>query len=213
MGVGKLLQGGCCVGLNQLGRVAVIIERFFCCCWKGFIFLIFLWCSWTLNGWMGYYNIFRQYLHTCSLQFSFYFIPCVWLLVYYRIVTWGRVKGRLGSDVVAQISPTGVYQFLSLCMFDLIRVMLRLLLVILGNSFFKLGVRNGVLAFFSTFICGGHFGHVFREIVFCQMFLAVGIRLQRRPDDFNFHIHKSSILCAEIEVQLLKNILTLGNWP
>ena len=62
------------------------------------------------------------------------------------------------------------YQFLSLCMFDLIRVMLRLLLVILGSSFFKLGVRKGVLAFFSTFICGGLFGHVFREVVFCQMF-------------------------------------------
>ena len=124
---------------------------------------------------MGYYNIFRHYLHTCSLQFSFYFIPCVWLLVYYRILTCGWVKGRL---VVAQISPTGVYQFLSLCMFDSIRVMLRLLLVILGNSFFKLGVRNGVLALFTTFSCGGHFGYGFGEVIFFQIFLAVGFPRQ-----------------------------------
>ena len=104
---------------------------------------------------MVYYNNFRQYLLTCSLQFSFYVIPCVWFVVYYRSFTCGWVKGRLGSDVVAQISPTGVYQFLSLCMFDLIRVMLRLLLLVLGNYFLKLGVRNGVLAFFFTFTCGG----------------------------------------------------------
>ena len=94
------------------------------------------------------------------------------------------------------------YQFLSLCMFDLIRVMLRLLLVIIGNSFFKLGVNNGGLAFFSTFSCGGHFGHGFREVVFFQMFLAVGFRLQRRQgkgwecDDFNFHsVTKLGFMC------------------
>ena len=112
------------------------------------------------------------------------------------------MKGCLGSDVVAQISPTGVYQFLSLCMFDLIRVMVRLLLVILGNPFLKLGVRNGVLAFFSTFTCEGHFGHRFRKVVFCQMFLSVGIHLQRRQgkglecEDFNFHFHtKIGFMC------------------
>lgn len=112
------------------------------------------------------------------------------------------MKGRLGSDVVAQFSPTGVYQFLSFCMFDLIRVMLRIILVILGNSFFKLGVRNGGLAFFPTFSCGGYFGHGFKEVFFFQMFLAVGIRLQRRQgkgwecDDFNFHFHtKLDFMC------------------
>ena len=101
----------------------------------------------------------------------------MWLFDYYRTFTCRRAKGSLGSDVAAQIVLLKFYQLLSLCTCDLIRVMHRLILVIFGSFLFKLGVREGVLAFCFTFICGGLFGHVFREVVFCQMFLAVGIRL------------------------------------
>ena len=151
---------------------------------------------WILNGWMVYYNNFRQYLLTCSLQFSFYVIPCVWFVVYCCTFYLWQGHGSLGCEVAAQIVLLKFYQFSSLCIVDLIRVMCRVILVIFGSFLFKLGVREGVLAFHFTFICEGRFGHVFREMVFCWMFLAVGIRLQRRPgrgwkcDDFNFHIKK-----------------------
>ena len=94
----------------------------------------------------------------------------MWLFDYDRTFTCHRAKGSLGSDVAAQIVLLKFYLLLSLCTFTLIRVMHRLILVILGSFLFKLGVREGVLAFRFTFICGGPFGNVFREMVFSQMF-------------------------------------------